>query len=122
MDDLMCLDFASVTEADGVLIVGFADHEFETTRYIMLQRSLDPSDDDGVYLERDGQQFGGYGDIKTCTLTRQQLELALDPCLAEAVELPRQLAIRFSCDEAVFQMLRAALPRIFSGTSCTVYV
>jgi hypothetical protein len=54
--EVLELEFVSVSEIDGALVVGFADHQFETTRYVMLQRSLDPHYDDGVYVERDGQQ------------------------------------------------------------------
>ena len=41
----------SVDEIDGALVVGFADRQFDTSEYFMLQRGLDLDDDDGVYLE-----------------------------------------------------------------------
>lgn len=116
------LDFAAVTEADDTLIVGFADQQFETTSYFMLQRALTPSDGDQVYLERDGQQYCGYGTVHRCTLTRFQLELEIEDSLADALDFPDAFVVRFKCGDAVFEQLRAALPRIFSGTPCILNV
>jgi Immunity protein 10 len=121
-DVVFDLNFVSVNEIDDALVVGFADHQFETTRYVMFQRSLDRNDDDGVYVERDGQQFSAYGTVNSCTLTRHQINLSLDALLAEAVDMPSSFAIRFSCTDVVFEDLRAALPRIFSGTKCALTI
>lgn len=119
---ILDLEFVSVSEIHGALVVGFADRQFETTRYFMLQRSLAPDDDDGVYAERDGQQYSAYGSVQACTLTRHRIDLMLDVTLAEAVDMPRSFAIRFRCTDATFEALRAGLPRIFSGTACTLTV
>lgn len=108
------LDFVAVTETDGVLIVGFADDPFETTAYFLLQRAEPPTDDE-VYVERDGQEYSGYGRVRRWTLTRCQLELELDESLACRLELPNAFAVRFQCDDAAFEQLGAALSRVFSG-------
>lgn len=106
------LDFVAVTETDGVLIVGFADDPFETTAYFMLQRA-EPSTDDEVHFEHDGQESSGYGRVSRWTLTRCQLELELEASLASCLALPSAFVVRFQCDDAVFQQLGAALSRMF---------
>jgi hypothetical protein len=63
------LDFVAVTETDGVLIVGFADDPVETIAYFVIQRAKPPTDDE-VYVERDGQEYSGYGRVRRWTLTR----------------------------------------------------
>jgi hypothetical protein len=49
----------------------------------MFQRSLDP-DDDGVYAERDGQQYSAYGRVESCTLSRNQINFVFSQPLADA--------------------------------------
>src|SRR4051794_10721668 len=85
MSTVIDLNFVFVSEADDALVVGFADHEFETSRYVMFQRSLDPDEDDGVYAERDGQQYCAYGRVESCTLSRDQVNFVLSQPLADAL-------------------------------------
>ena len=116
------LSFVSVSEIDGALVVGFADREFETTKYVMFQRSLDPDDDDGVYAERDGQQYSAYGLVESCTLSRDQVRFVLSQALAHALEIPTALSIRFHCGDDVYLVLRRGLGRLFAGTGCNLVV
>ena len=116
------LNVVSVSEIDTTLVIGFADSQVETTQYVLLQRSLDPENDDGVYVERDGQQYSTYGTIHSCSLTRRQISFILTPPLAEALELPADFAIRFACPNDVYDRLRVALQRMFVGTGCTLTV
>jgi len=88
----------------------------------MFQRSLDPQDDDGVYVERDGQEHSAYGSVLSCSLERDRISVVLDPSLAAAIDMPASFAIGFRCGDGVFRTLRAELPRIFAGTACTVSV
>jgi hypothetical protein len=118
--EVLELHFVSVSEIDDALVIGFADQEFETTQYLLLQRSLDPHDDDGVYVERDGQQYSGYGTVDACTLARHQIDFTLDRALADALAIPQSFAIKFRCTDAAFEELRAGLPRIFAGTACAL--
>jgi hypothetical protein len=120
MSTVVDLNFVSVSEADGALVVGFADHEFETTRYVMFQRSLDPDDDDGVYAERDGQQYSGYGRVESYTLSRDQINFVVSQPLANALDIPPAFSIRFDCGDDVHDSLRVGLRRLFAGTDCSL--
>jgi hypothetical protein len=69
-------NFAASSEENGVLTVGFADAQFDTREYLLFQRIVDweefgSDDDDEVYVERDGQQYGTYGGIKKFVLSRK---------------------------------------------------
>ena len=118
MSTVICLNFVSVSEVDGALVIGFADHEFETTRYVMFQRSLDPDDDDGVYAERDGQQYSAYGRVESCALGRDQVSFVLSQTLAAALDIPPELSVHFDCGDDTFDSLRIGLGKLFAGTDC----
>lgn len=118
MSMVVNLNFVSVSEVDGALVVGFADHEFETTRYVLFQRSLDPDDQDGVYAERDGQQYSAYGRVEVCTLGRDQIDIVLSQPLADALDVPPGFSIRFACSDDVHDSLRACVRKLFAGTDC----
>lgn len=108
----------SVDESDGAPIIGFADCEVHPSQYLMLQRALDPEDDEGVYLERDDQSRSSYGNVYSCTLTRDAIALVLDPRLAVAIDVPPAFAVQFHCADTTFEVLRAGLGRLFAGTNC----
>lgn len=118
MEILVQAGFVSVDEIDGALIVGFADREFETSGYFMLQRSLDPDDDGRVYLEHTDQAYGSYASVSSCSLSRSRLELTVDDTAAERLDTECTFAVGFSCDDTAFGRVRSGLVRVFSGTDC----
>jgi hypothetical protein len=115
---LLRAGFVSVDEVDGALVVGFADRQFETSEYFMLQRSLDPDDDDGVYLEHTDQSSGAYGHVASCSLSGDAIEVTVDDETAESLGTEPTFKVEFSCDPEVFVRLRAGLEQIFAGTGC----
>jgi hypothetical protein len=84
----------------------------------MLQRGLDPDDDDGVYLEHTGQAYGTYGEVSSCSLSSGRLEVAVTEATAEHLGTEATFAVEFPCDEAQLLRLWLGLERIFSGTDC----
>lgn len=122
MQTLLHAGFVSIDEIAGALVVGFADQQFGTSQYVLLQRMLDPNDDDGVYLERDDQVYGTNAQVSTCLLSRDRIELTVDDMTARKLGAEVSFAIEFSCDEQKWQRLSVELGRIFSGTECAVQV
>ncbi|SRR6266496_347957 len=118
MQTLLQAGFASVDEIDGALIVGFADRPYETSEYFMFERSLDPSDDDGVYLEHTDQAYGIYGTVTSCVLSSGRIEVTVDDRTAEHLETETTFAIDFSCDHESLLRVQSGLERILSGTTC----
>ena len=122
MEALLKAGFESVDEIDGALVVGFADRQFDTSAYFMLQRGLDPVDDDGVYLEHTDQAYGTYVRVSSCALSRNRIELTVDEAAAEALETGTTFAVEFSGDQEVLSRLQKGLERVFSGTKCRLEV
>jgi len=122
MQTLLHAGFVSIDEIAGALVVGFADQQFGTSQYVLLQRMLDLNDDDGVYIERNDQVYGTNAQVSTCLLSRDRIELTVDDMTARKLGAEVSFAIEFSCDEQKWQRLSVELGRIFSGTECAVQV
>ena len=119
----------TVDTVDDVLVVGFArlDLEGVPEEYLILQRSLDPDEDEpgiaGVYVERDDQGSSGYGGIVQFVLHRDQVLLELDEQIGRALggaDAWRRVTIRFAVDDSAFESLRSALVRVFADCGCFV--
>ena len=122
MKALLRAGFVSVDEVDGALVVGFADRQFETSAYFMLQRGLDPQDDDGVYLEHTDPAHGAYARVSRCALSRNRIELTVDQAAAEALEVDTTFAVELSGDRELLSRLQRGLERFFAGTDCRLEV
>lgn len=118
MQTLLKAGFVSVDEIDGTLVVGFADQQFNTSQYFILQRGLDPEDDDGVYLEHTDQAYGRYGTVLSCSLLPGRMEMTIDKSTAAGLRTAATFAVEFSCDLASLHRLQMGLERIFAGTGC----
>jgi hypothetical protein len=122
MQILLHAGFVSVDECEGALVVGFADRQFDTSEYFMLQRSVDPDDEDGVYLEHTDQAYGTYGKVLSCSLSSGRIEIAVDEETAEHLGTEPAFAVEFSCDDACLVRLRSGLETIFAGTGCRFHM
>jgi len=122
MQILLQAGFVSVDEIDGALMVGFADRQVDTSKYFMLQRGLDPTDDDGVYLEHTDQAYGTYGQVLSCSLSSGRIEVTVDEATARSLGTEATFAVEFSCDHPSLLRLRSGIERIFAGTDCRLQV
>src|SRR4051794_4756778 len=100
MQTLLHAGFVSVDEIQDALIVGFADRQFDTSRHLILQRSLNPDDDAGVYLEYNNQAFSAYGTVSQCLLCNGRIEMTVDDVTAKRLGTPTTFAIEFPHDLA----------------------
>lgn len=86
---------------DDVAMLAFADDEFNTTQYVMLQKGLKPSQQDrtlgldNLHIEVNSQDQSGYGSVETALLEKDRLVLNLDPKAAAAMSVDATIEISF---------------------------
>jgi hypothetical protein len=120
MQMLLHAGFVSVDEINFALIVGFADRQFDTSRYLILQRSLNADNDEGVYLEHNNQACSAYGTVSRCLLSDGRIEMTVDDTTAHSLGTEVTFAIGLPDDPAVLHRLRTGLERILAGTACQI--
>ena len=82
----------AIQNDDDMLLVGFADHEYETNDYITLQRALNPTaqdkalSQDGIYIEINDQIRSYYGGINCIILSKDSVSLQLSSEAATEVQ------------------------------------
>jgi hypothetical protein len=112
-------NFVSSAEENGVLTVGFADAQFDTQKYLMFQRFVDSeelgNENDEIYIERDGQQYGIYGGIEKFVLSRKEALLLLAADTAQALDTGQQVKIFFTATDEQFEQLKTDFDRVFVG-------
>lgn len=114
--------FLDISEELGVLrIVLSVDDNLESERYLMIQRQLEPSDDDirlgmsDVYIETCGQGWSWYGHIDLFKLRPDGIEVKLDSAAAAELGDDGAIKVSFKFKKDEFSKLRAALYRAFEG-------
>ena len=83
--------------------LSFADRRENHQHYLIIQRDEEARDDvlpdvENVYVERDDQQFGGYGGIEAVTLGSRRLTLRLTPRMANQMGHHDTLSVGFAED------------------------
>src|SRR5271156_4170777 len=94
---------AGFISSDNVVSrVTLADsNDDKSEHYFVMDRSEDSSEDaipgmTNVYIERDDQQWGGFGGIDKVVLERQCLSLYLDSTMATKMGGDNQIRITFT--------------------------
>lgn len=105
-------------EADDSYIVGFADSRTQPQQYIILQRSVQPDDDEPAtyFLEINDAETSGYGGIQSATLGQDSFTLVLadDNDYGDGLD-----GVTITFDGAgVPSDLKHYLGQIFQGTDC----
>ena len=111
-------NFVSSSEEHGVLTVGFADSQFNTQNYLLFQSSIDADeseDNNEIYVERNGQQYGVYGGVEKFILSRNEAHLALTRETAKHLDTEREVVVIFFATDKQFLQLKVDLNRVFSG-------
>ena len=116
----------SVEEDSDLWLVGFADAEFNTRHYVLLQREKSPQADDialsldGYRVEVDDQGKSWYGGIKYFELfpDRAVIEFADEALSILADE--KQIVVGFTLREKQLDQLRDCLTKIFTGHDCFI--
>lgn len=117
----------AVEHPDGEFhLVGFADREFDTNIYLMLQRALEHDNQDvelgmdTYHVEWCDQENAGYGGISQFVLGRDGAQIMFTPDVAHALDGMERLSISFRLAPSEYFALREALGHIFEGSGCLV--
>lgn len=112
----------AVVDDEYSRIVGFADRQFDTKRYLQFQRSRmsDAQDQalglDTYYVEKDDHSNSCYGGIESIDLHANTIALRLDDEGSQRLDLDKVVLITFDADDKTLGELRSGLATIFSGT------
>ena len=105
---------------NGVVLLGFADDEFNTTQYLLLQRTLGPDQQDRdlgmdrLYIELNDQARSAYGTVEEARLRMQGVTFRLDQATAATVSNGESIEIAFDVTAARLQEMAEQL-RLLTG-------
>ncbi len=109
-------------EDDGyVFVLGFADDAFAPQKYVLLQRGLEPDEQDislgmdKAHVEIEDQSRSGYGGIASVRYRDGTLFIALTPEGKAFLAVDDEIAITLSCDEVMIARALEALPVVAKG-------
>ena len=121
----LALPFVVVQNEYGVALLGFADEQFNTTQYLLLQRTLAPDDQDRalgqdrVHIELNDRS--AYGDVEEARIENglRLPVLRLDPLTASQVSGGETIEVGFG-ESASLDIIAAQL-RLLIGAECLRY-
>ena len=96
----LSLPFVAWQNEDGVALLGFADDQFNTTQYLVLQRTVDATNQDRVlgqdkvYIQLN--ERSAYGDVQEAQLEEGRLVLRLDHATAAQIGNGETIEVEFS--------------------------
>lgn len=99
---LFTANYVYGNEVDGVLIAGMADDQFETTRYVLFQKSLNPTADDvalgfdRVHIALDDAENGVYGELVSVVLNAACLQVGVDAATSAALGVDKTFTVALS--------------------------
>ena len=78
MDRILKTEIVSFDQSEATFTLGFAHQkDGEISEYLILERSNEPEDDDGVYLEIDDQIHSGYNLVQNLLKSEGFIDLEL---------------------------------------------
>ncbi len=110
--------YAQVDEND-VIMVGFADDEFETNDYVLFQKSSVSNEQDKklgfdkVHITYCNQVHSTYGDILKFVLKNGLAEITFDSRTASELSIDEQLEIVFPPNDAKLAEVKHYLAQMF---------
>jgi len=116
----------SVEEDSNLWLVGFADAEFNTKRYLVLQREKSPQAQDvalgldGYQIEVDDPSQSCYGGIASFELFPDHAVVEFGDDAVSVLGDAKVIVVEFRLREKQLDQLRACLGRIFKGYDCFV--
>lgn len=113
----------SAKTENGVAILGFANDEVNTTQYLLLQRLLNPSQQDrALGLDRIHVQLNErseYGAVKEACLRVQSVVFQFDEATAAAVSNGEPVEITFNVNSAQLDSLATQLRQLIGKDNVT---
>ncbi|KUP20448.1 Imm10 family immunity protein [Paenibacillus sp. DMB5] len=92
--------YAQADDENDVLMIGFADDQYEPQEYILLQKTLHPDEQDlalgfdKIHITYNDESQSQYGGIEKVLLKPDSIEISLDEEAVEALD----------CEEAVVRV------------------
>jgi hypothetical protein len=111
---------------EGLFLVGFSDSPVDPSRYLLLQRSLDPHEQDcslghdTYHVEWCGQENSLYGGIEEFSLGDTVAHIRFAPHASGSLDGLSELAITFTLSAGDLNALQRGLEVIFAGSGCFV--
>ena len=113
---------------DGeIVVVGFADREYETQQYVLLQRDKTASRDEQllghiIHISVDDQSRSCYGGIRLLEVEADEVRIELDESCARELQTDVSIRIRFSADRARRAHLIEGLKGLFANSLTSLRV
>jgi hypothetical protein len=107
---------------EGLFLVGFSDNPTEPSRYLLLQRSLAPDEQDRelgqdtYHVEWCGQEYSMYGGIEEFLLGASVAKIRIAQDATEALGGLSELEITFHVGQEELEALWQGLQTIFAGS------
>jgi hypothetical protein len=111
------------TQSDNdMAMVGFADKQFETEKYLLLQRSISDLHQNKeiglneVHITYNEQSRSTYGGIQKCILYKSGVEIHLDSNTAAKLDTAKKIEIGFIANSAEIDAIQTCLQLLFIET------
>jgi hypothetical protein len=108
-------------EQDGLVMVGFADSDYETRDYLLMQRPLAPSGldpapaADEIRIQRNDEAHAARGGIRSFDLFEDRASIEFEPAAAKQLAIAPQVVINFSTCSYKFREVRTHMQKLFAG-------
>lgn len=108
---------------NNIITVGFADDEFNTQEYILLQKTIIYDDQDKklgfnrIHITCNDQSRSAYGGILKFIFNNGKINILLDPNTADVLKTEDQIEIVFPTNTFDLAKLRQYLQELFSEES-----
>jgi hypothetical protein len=110
----------SIYEELGVIVVGFSDDEQSPSQCLLLQRILQPTQQDRklmqdrLHLQTRRQPASGYVDVEQAVLTDESLSIQLSTRTARDLGIDANIEIQIPRVYDELPSLKAALRKLFN--------
>ena len=112
--------FVYGSEDEDAVIVGFADQEYYTHKYVLLQRSRQVSAEEEtlgqgeVHIAINDERCSAYGAVERIVLSESQVTIRLNVGVAASIGVDDQIAICFAAEAVDLMRLQADLKLLCS--------
>lgn len=108
---------------DDVVMVGFADDQYETEKYVLLQRYLTPDQSDidcgyhHVHVTINDQNNSAYGAIQSMICTKTNVTIIIKKETASELQIDDKIEIIIDCDGFGSDVFKNTLISLFKEES-----
>lgn len=112
--------YAGADEETDVLMIGFADDEFDPQEYILLQKTLDPGEEDmqagfdKIHISYNNEAQSLYGGILKLYFSANVTEITLTQDAAGQLNCARKIVINYDQEKADLPEFHKYLLQMFA--------